>query len=376
MIQVLEIYKKFHCLGPDCPQSCCKGWQIPVEDATFKKYVMLPGAYGRHVRSNVSESRDLHYIKKQFGVCPFVNSDKHCQFQDNGEQELMPIVCRLYPRESLGFNDLVLVTFTLSCAAAAKLLIENLGRLKFEEVDYDVEVLWEMGNDEPDYMRRLITEREKLLDHFWSGDDMPSAWQDMYAHIYAVHDEIMADRIERMSDVPLSSDKSLQGKYALHREPTYAFFPIKTIDRMILEVIDYGSMYIRQHEMYKLIKLYTKCYSKMLVHDADQYFDHNIKKLIEKHPEYGEKYRSYFSYNIQQLILVAYENYHILRQYLFAVLYTELYMIFDLLDYEAHDCTPPDIDRQAFVMALCEHSIRHNPALTENLLRVIRQDFL
>ena len=179
-----------------------------------------------------------------------------------------------------------------------------------------------------------------------------------------------------MADIPLSDDRSLQGKYALYREPTYAFFPIKTIDRMILEVIDYGSMYIRQHEMYRLIKLYIKRYSKMYVAEADRYFDDHIKKLGAVHPEYMEKYRSYFSYNIQQLITPAYENYHLLRQFLFAVLYTELYMLFDLLDYEDHGCTPPPFERQAFVMALCEHAIRHNPSLTDNLLRVIRAEFL
>ena len=128
--------------------------------------------------------------------------------------------------------------------------------------------------------------------------------------------------------------------------------------------------------MYKLIKLYTQRYSKMYLKEADEYFDKNIRKLMEDHPEYEMKYRSYFSYNIQQLIMVAYDNYHILRQYLLAVLYTELYMIFDLLDYEAHGCTVPDIDRQAYVMSICEHSIRHNPALTDNLLTVIRQEFL
>ena len=105
-----------------------------MEDATFKNYVKLPGAYGRHVRSHVGLSGDLHYFKKQFGICPFVNSDRHCQFQDNGETELMPIVCRVYPRESMGFNnELNLVTFTLSCPAAARLLIENPGRLSFRQ---------------------------------------------------------------------------------------------------------------------------------------------------------------------------------------------------------------------------------------------------
>gem|GEM_PF-540950 len=404
MIQVLEIYKKFHCLGPECPQSCCKGWQIPVEDDTFRKYVGLTGIYGRHVRSNIAGSPDLHYVKKQLGRCPFLNSDKHCQFQDNGEEQLMPIVCRLYPRESMSFGDLTLVTFTLSCPAAAKLLIENPGRLSFVEADYPIEVLWQMNNDEPDYLRLLLSERDKLLDYFWNNPEaasescvhvatrfselrwthdheqpdlgMSAAWQDMYAHAYAVHTAIISQRFDDIAAIPLTADKTLQGKYALFREPTYAFFPIKTIDRMILEVIDYGSMFIRQHEMYRLIKLYTKRYSKMLVREADKYFDEHIKKLVSIHPEYMVKYRSYFSYNIEQLLPVAYENYHLLRQFLFAILYTELYMIFDLLDYEDHGEDPPDIDRQAFVMALCEHAIRHNPALTENLLRVIRQEFL
>ena len=396
--KVLEIYKKFHCLGPECPQSCCKGWQIPVEDETFRRYATLQGLYGRHIKSNIAGSGDLHYIKKQMGRCPFLNSDHHCQFQDNGDVDLMPIVCRVYPRESMGFGKLTLVTFTLSCPAAARLLIDNPGRLAFEETDLPIEIIWEMDNDEPEYLKLLLHERDRLLDYFWEKDpgslpdekqdgidriptasditSMPALWQDMFAHIYLVHDAIMRENFDSIPDIPLTADRSAQGKYALLREPTYAFFPIKTIDRMILEVIDYGSMYIRQHEMYRLIKLYTKRYSKLRIHEADKYFDQHIKNLTEIHPEYMVKYRSYFSYNLQQLLPIAYENYHILRQYLFAVLYTQLYMIFDLLDFEDHGEVPPDLSRQAFVMSLCEHAIRHNPTLTENLLRVIRQEFL
>ena len=80
----ISLCKNFHCLGPACPRNCCRGWHIPVDDATVDRYKSLPGTEGRSVRSFLTRRRGLIVFRRIFGTCPFLNSDRLCQFQANG----------------------------------------------------------------------------------------------------------------------------------------------------------------------------------------------------------------------------------------------------------------------------------------------------
>ena len=37
-IEYPEYYNKFHCLAGDCPDTCCKDWEVDVDEATFYYY--------------------------------------------------------------------------------------------------------------------------------------------------------------------------------------------------------------------------------------------------------------------------------------------------------------------------------------------------
>ena len=142
---------------------------------------------------------------------------------------------------------------------------------------------------------------------------------------------------------------------------------------MILNHINYGALYLREPRLYRLIRRYYKLFSDQYVDEADRFFDRHVREMMEA--GYGEKYRSYFSYCIQQLYLKAYETYFTLRQLLFAILYVQLLMMFDLVDYLQRK-GPAPIERQAEILMLCEQGIRHNPMLTKNLFAIIREEFL
>jgi hypothetical protein len=34
--------KDFQCIGPDCEDSCCEGWTVYVDKASYKKYRATP----------------------------------------------------------------------------------------------------------------------------------------------------------------------------------------------------------------------------------------------------------------------------------------------------------------------------------------------
>ena len=372
---MISIYPHFHCLGGDCPHSCCKGWQIVVDPATYDRYRAARGSLGRSLRFHVYRWKGARYLRKQFGRCPFWNSDRHCQLQANGEPMLMPLICRLYPRDVVESDVEREVTLELSCIAAARLFLEHPGRLAFVPMKEEVETLWKLENHEPEYYRLLKADREKMLDYLWDGgDDLATVWQTLYAYVYHKHDHVVMGRFEEAMKVVLSSDPEEQGEYYLNRDPTYCFFSIKTLDRMIISQIDYGNLKRRERAFFKLIESYRKRFGKLYIDEAERFFDGKVRQMMQE--GYGEKYRSYFSYCMQELYLHAYETYHILREFLFAVLYVQLLMVFDLVDYLDRGEETADLGRQSEILMLCEQGIRHNSNLTQNLLQIIREEFL
>ncbi len=374
-----DIYEKYHCLADKCPTSCCKGWVLPVDDETYERYQNLPGLYGRHVRSHVAKhpkNPDMKIIKRLMGRCPFWNCDKTCQFQANGTPELMPLVCRTYPRETVEFYKEARMTFVLSCPAIAKLFIKHPGRLNFRKADVPTEVFWKIENEDEKMFAFLKKEEEKLLDFFWNEkEDMASLWQAMYAYIYGKHDLIIRDKLSETEDIELTLDKTNQGVYALLNRPTYSFFKIETIDHMVLDCINYGALSVREPKFYHLIKGYLDIFGKQYLDSVDDYFDKELRKMLRECPDAYLRYQSYFSWCMNELFFLAYENYNIIRQFLYCVLYTQLYMIFDLVDYmeKGKDRSP---ERLAEVLYICEQGIQHNPSLKHNLMEVIRREFL
>ncbi len=377
----LDIVRKFKCLNSDCKDSCCYGWQIALDEETAERYKEVPGLYGRHLRGRLKKT-DPPVFRRVFGACPFLNCDKLCQFQQNGEEELMPRVCRYFPRHVVKMGDRMESTLLLSCPPAARLLVDNPGRMELRRLSEDdaaqVEPFWIIENEDVDFRDFLLAERDRLLDILWDEKDprpLPEIFQAFYAYVHAQHDPLMLDDREAMAKVVFSWDKGEQGRYALVNEPTFAFFKLKTLDRMILNHIDYGYIQIREPKLYYFVRKYLKKFSSMTVDGADRYFDEKLRYLTREYPFYEARYRSYFSYLLQQLYPVAYENYFMLRQILFAFLYTELLQLFDLIEFENTGKVLSE-ERAAEIIVILEKGVRHNPTQTDNLLRVLRQEFL
>ena len=47
-------YDKFQCLADQCPDTCCAGWQIVIDDDSLKKYEKTKGAFGNRLRNSIN----------------------------------------------------------------------------------------------------------------------------------------------------------------------------------------------------------------------------------------------------------------------------------------------------------------------------------
>ena len=51
---VPDYYKDFECIADRCRHSCCKGWEIDIDDVTLSHYESIKGDFGKRLKENIS----------------------------------------------------------------------------------------------------------------------------------------------------------------------------------------------------------------------------------------------------------------------------------------------------------------------------------
>jgi lysine-N-methylase len=126
--------QQFACVGPACEDTCCAGWTVSVDEAAYKKYVSLPAG---PLRALVDTSI-LRAAKESGQECPaafatvrmlpsgefpFHSPERLCRIHvEHGEQYLCR-TCATFPRTMYIIDELAETELSLSCPAAARLVL-------------------------------------------------------------------------------------------------------------------------------------------------------------------------------------------------------------------------------------------------------------
>ena len=72
-------YKKFSCIADACPDTCCAGWQIVIDETSLDKYEELSGPFGNRIRNSIDWDEEIFF---QYGSrCAFLNEEDLCDIQ-------------------------------------------------------------------------------------------------------------------------------------------------------------------------------------------------------------------------------------------------------------------------------------------------------
>lgn len=146
-------YTKFECIGAECEDSCCKGWGISVDKASYKKYSKLkPSKFKlrledgiKRVKGNTASSVWATIKLKEDKSCPFLNECNLCDIYKELGESYMPKICRSYPRVAYKVEDRREFSLTTSCIEASRLVLSNKDGIDFILEDVEVkedEVVW------------------------------------------------------------------------------------------------------------------------------------------------------------------------------------------------------------------------------------------
>lgn len=121
-----DFYPDFRCKAAACRHSCCRGWEIDVDEGSADDYRALPGQLGEALRAALTEDGEgWHFRLTEDGRCPFLRPDGLCRLiRELGEDALCDI-CALHPRFFQEIGEDELWGLGLSCEAVTALLLEQ-----------------------------------------------------------------------------------------------------------------------------------------------------------------------------------------------------------------------------------------------------------
>ena len=161
----MQIYKpayfdSFRCLAGKCPDSCCKEWEVEVDEQSAAFYRDLQGPLGDRLRAVLKDDPDWGTVMTiEDGRCPMWRADGLCRIQAELGHDALCKTCRDFPRLCHDYGTFQEFGLELSCPEAARLILTAPDTpMLTEEVP---------GGDAPDYdeeaMKILLHTRAEAL---------------------------------------------------------------------------------------------------------------------------------------------------------------------------------------------------------------------
>lgn len=132
-------YKKFVCTADQCPDTCCAGWGIAIDNTAMKKYkkaVKALGTFGNRLYNSI-DWEDGSFYHQDEKRCVFLNESNLCDMVLEAGEEYLCKTCRRYPRHYEEFENLREVLLSLSCPEVAKILFELQEKVTYETVEQE-----------------------------------------------------------------------------------------------------------------------------------------------------------------------------------------------------------------------------------------------
>ena len=120
-------YRSFRCLGGDCPLTCCRDWEIVLDEDSIADYQNAPGGLRQTIAENLvtDEEGDICFRLRPDGLCALLDGDGLCPIQRHWGEEHLCAHCGAYPRFNEEYGCLTENVQAISCPEAARLVMEE-----------------------------------------------------------------------------------------------------------------------------------------------------------------------------------------------------------------------------------------------------------
>lgn len=111
----------FQCVASECTDTCCAAWEIMIDPVSLKKYRKYPGFFGNRLKNSIDWERKS--FEQYAGRCTFLNEENLCDIYTEAGKQMLCKTCTRYPRHYEEYENLREISLSLSCPAAAKMIL-------------------------------------------------------------------------------------------------------------------------------------------------------------------------------------------------------------------------------------------------------------
>lgn len=177
---VPDYYEKFRCIGSDCRDNCCIGWEIDIDSKTLQKYNSLSGAMGDELRANITVSEDGSdcFALRENDRCPFLNEQGLCRLILWGGEDMLCEICSLHPRFREWFGGRCEMGIGLCCEEAARIIISETAPFGLHTLSSSDESCEELTETQ----KKLLYIREELFAMINSAESVSALDKSLLEH--------------------------------------------------------------------------------------------------------------------------------------------------------------------------------------------------
>jgi lysine-N-methylase len=137
--------ESFRCIGAECEDTCCEGWNVPIDQATYEKYQQLaPSPLRTLINDNIlmmpEGAKPATFAMIQINganPCPLLSADRMCRIQTELGESFLSHTCAIYPRLAQTIGGIEEMALSLSCPEAARLVLLTPGLLTQADLQPD-----------------------------------------------------------------------------------------------------------------------------------------------------------------------------------------------------------------------------------------------
>lgn len=121
-------YDSFRCTADKCPDTCCAGWQIMIDEESLEKYAKdvddaESGAFAKRLRNSVDWKEGCFH--QYSGRCAMLNDQNLCDLVIEKGEDWLCSTCDRYPRHIEEFDGIREMSLSLSCPVAAEMILQE-----------------------------------------------------------------------------------------------------------------------------------------------------------------------------------------------------------------------------------------------------------
>lgn len=133
-----DYYEQFNCIADKCPDTCCSGWQIVINDEYVEKYKSGKEFPTIDMEEYVDFKENV-FKQSEDRRCSFLRDDNLCKLCFEYGEDALCKTCHLYPRHIEEFEDVRETTLSISCPEVAKIILTRTEPVKYISTEDETE---------------------------------------------------------------------------------------------------------------------------------------------------------------------------------------------------------------------------------------------